>query len=82
MRQPLLKKKKSPFFKGLWFSAYHLLDVPEHQLLIQLQQVEPALRFPALLVHPLQEPADDLDDFHQVNLIGIVVGRVLEHDFQ
>ena len=56
-----------------------MLPLSEDELLIELQQTEPVLRLAGLGVDGVQELSDNLDDFRQGILVGIVVRGMLEY---
>ena len=60
-------------------STHHLFTGAEHQLLVELEEVEPVLRLAGLGVDGVQELSDNLDDFRQGILVRIVVRGMLEY---
>ena len=60
----------------------HFLPRLKHQLLIQLQQIEPILRLARLRIDLGQELADHLHHLRQHVLVRAVVRGVLEHGFE
>lgn len=62
----------------LTLRAYHLLAWAEHQLLVELEEVEAVLRLTGLGVDSLQELAHDLDRFGQSNLVRVLCWRVFQ----
>lgn len=56
-----------------------MLAWAEHQLALQLRQLEYILTLAALLVHLGQEQLDKFDGFFEILLVWIVVIRVFQH---
>lgn len=54
----------------------------EDELLIELKEVEPVLRFTCLGVDSLQEIANDRNDLRQRDLVRVVLWRVLEYGLE
>lgn len=62
--------------------TYNFLSGAEHELLVELQQAETILRFPAFDVNPVQELLDHVNDTGQFFLIRIAFRCILQHDTQ
>ena len=62
--------------------ANHLLSRPIHQLLVELQQVEPVFGLSSFHVHLAEELPDHDDGLRKTLLIGVVFGRMFIDSFQ
>lgn len=62
--------------------THNCFTILEHELLIELSEVEPILTLSTLNVDLAQELSDEFDDFWQSDFVGIVFWRVLEARFE